>query len=197
MMPWHRRLDTPGHVGWLLSGDIGIAPRLGGERMTRTMNLARLCIALAMVAAAPGPARSDETTSARLDALFGAHEPYEAFLARLQDAVAAGDREAVAAMVAYPLETRVAGLPVTLAAPEDVVRRYDQLFTPPVVAALERQSFATLFANAEGVMVGDGEVWFSGVCGDEACADVAVRIIAVNPPIAPVGPEGTDPGTDR
>jgi hypothetical protein len=100
-------------------------------------------------------------------------------------------------MIAYPLETRIAGLPVTLAAPEDVVRRYDQLFTPLVVAAIERQTFATLFANAEGVMVGDGEVWFSGVCGDEACADVAVRIIAVNPPIAPVGPEGTDPGTDR
>jgi hypothetical protein len=160
-------------------------------------SLARLCIALAMAAAAPGPARSDEATSARLDALFGAHEPYEAFLARLQDAVAARDRRSVAAMIAYPLETRVAGEPVTLAAPEDVVRRYDQLFMAPVVAAIARQTYATLFATAEGVMVGDGEIWFSGVCGDEACADVAVRIIAINPPIALVGPEEPDPGTDR
>jgi len=160
-------------------------------------SLARLCIALAMAAAAPGPARSDEATSARLDALFGAHEPYESFLARLQEAVAAEDRRSVAAMIAYPLETRVAGEPATLAAPEDVVRRYDQLFMAPVVAAIARQTYATLFATAEGVMVGDGEIWFSGVCGDEACADVAVRIIAINPPIALVGPEEPDPGTDR
>lgn len=162
-----------------------------------TTGLAPLCIVLAMAAAAPVAAQSDEETSARLEALFGAHEPYEAFLTRLKDAVAAGDQRSVAAMIAYPLETRIAGLPVTLAAPEDVVRRYDQLFTPPVVAAIERQTFATLFANAEGVMIGDGEIWFSGICGDEACADATVRIIAINPPVAPGGPDGTDPGTDR
>lgn len=157
------------------------------------MNLARLCIALAMAAAAPVAAQSDEETRARLDALFDAHQPYEAFLTRLKDAVAAGDRRSVAAMIAYPLQTRIAGLPVTLAAPEDVVRRYDQLFTPPVVAALERQTFATLFANAQGVMVGDGEVWFSGICDDATCAEVRVGIIAINSPDdAPRGAAGTD-----
>jgi hypothetical protein len=158
--------------------------------MTRGI-LAHLCIVLAMAAAAPAVAQSDEETSARLDVLFGAHEPYEAFLARLKDAVAAGDRRSVAAMVAYPLETRVAGESVTLAVPDDVLRRYDQLFAPPVVAAIGRQTYATLFANAEGVMIGDGEIWFSGICGDDACADVTVRITAINPPgEAPGGQEG-------
>jgi hypothetical protein len=165
--------------------------------MTRAMNLARLCIALAMAAVAPAAAQSDAQTSARLDALFGAHEPYAAFLARLKDAVAAGDHRSVAAMIAYPLETRIAGLPVTLAAPADALRRYDQLFTAPVVAALEAQTYATLFAAAEGVMVGDGEIWFSGICDDAACSAVSVKIIAVNPPVAPGGPDEIDPGTDR
>jgi hypothetical protein len=150
-----------------------------------------------MVAAVPVAAQSDEETSARLDALFGAHQPHEAFLARLKDAVAAGDRRSVAAMIAYPLETQVRGKPLTLAAPEDVVQSYNELFTPPVVAAIGRQSYATLFATAEGVMVGDGEVWFSGICEDETCADVTVRIIALNPPLAPGAPDATDPGTDR
>jgi hypothetical protein len=166
------------------------------HRMTRGI-LAYLCIVLAVVAGAPVAARSDEETSARLDRLFGAHEPYEAFLARLKDAVAAGDRRLVAAMIAYPLETRVAGEPVTLAAPDDVVQRYDQLFAPPVVAAIGRQSYATLFATAKGVMIGDGEIWFSGICGDAACTDVTVRISAINAPVAPGSSDGADRGRSR
>ncbi len=65
--------------------------------------------------------------------------------------------------------------------------------TPAVAAALDRQTFATLFANAEGVMVGDGEIWFSGICADATCSAVRVRIIALNPDAAP-GPDGRDPG---
>lgn len=150
--------------------------------MTRAAaKLARLCIAFVMFAAAPLAAQSDHETSARLDALFGAHQPYEAFLAQLKEAVVAQDKEAVAAMIAYPLATRIAGVPVTLASEEEFLRRYEELITPPVVAAVRHQTWATLFANAEGVMVGDGAIWFSGVCGDDACADVAVRIIAINP----------------
>jgi len=156
-------------------------------------NLALVCMALAMAAAAPAFAQSDEETSARLDALFGAHEPYEAFLATLKDAVLAENKSSVAALIAYPLAAKIAGEPVTFGSEEDVVRRYDRLFTPPVVAAVEDQTYATLFATAEGVMIGDGEIWFGGICGDEACSEVSVKIIAVNPPDgAPGRPEGAD-----
>jgi len=163
--------------------------------MTRaTAGLALACMALAMAVAAPASAQSDEQTSARLEALFGAHEPYEAFLATLKDAVSAGDRRSVAAMIAYPLATTIAGKPVTLASKEDVVRRYDQVFTPAIVAAVEGQAYATLFATAEGVMVGDGEIWFGGICGDEACSEVSVKIVAIN---QPEKPPGRQKGTDR
>jgi hypothetical protein len=161
--------------------------------MTTAVASLALVMALAMAAAAPALAQSDQETSGRLDALFGAHEPYEAFLATLKDAVAARDKRAVAAMIAYPLETRIAGARVTLGSAEDLVRRYDRLFTPPVVAAIEGQTYATLFATAEGVMVGDGELWFSGICAGEACSEVSVKVIAVNPPDdAPGGPAKED-----
>jgi hypothetical protein len=164
--------------------------------MTRaTANPVCLCMALSIAAVAPAFAQSDQETSARLEALFGAHEPYEAFLARLKDAVSAEDKRAVAAMIAYPLETRIAGKPATFGSEEDLVRRYDRLFTPSVVAAVEGQTYATLFATAEGVMVGDGEIWFSGICGDETCSEVSVKIIAINPPEeAPGGRAGADSG---
>jgi hypothetical protein len=150
--------------------------------MTRATVVLSLCIALAMAAASPAGAQSDQATSARLDALFGAHEPYQAFLAALKESVSEGDEAAVAAMVAYPLETTLAGERVTLASQDDFVRRYGELLTPAVVAAVERQTYGTLFANADGVMIGDGEVWFSEVCADATCAEASVRIIAINLP---------------
>jgi hypothetical protein len=59
-------------------------------------------VALAMLTPDPAPAQADDATSTRLEALFGEHEAYREFLLALQAAVAAGDRAAVAAMVAYP-----------------------------------------------------------------------------------------------
>ena len=53
--------------------------------------------------------------------------------------------------------------------------------TPKVLAAIKRQTYASLFANDRGVMIGDGEVWFSAVCRDAACKDAPIRIIAINP----------------
>jgi hypothetical protein len=150
--------------------------------MTRAITVLVLGIALAVTVAGPAGAQSDEATSGRLEALFGEHEPYQAFLAALKDAVSARDKAAVAAMIAYPFETTIAGERVTLASEDEVALRYDRLFTPAVLSAIDRQTYATLFANAEGVMIGDGHVWFSGICSDAACAKVIVKIIAVNPP---------------
>jgi hypothetical protein len=71
---------------------IGIAPGLWeGQRMNESHKLV-LSMAIAMAAVAPALAQSDQETSAPLDALFGRHEPYQAFLATLKDAVAARTR---------------------------------------------------------------------------------------------------------
>jgi hypothetical protein len=98
-------------------------------------------VALAMLGPDPAPAQSDEATSARLEALFGDHEAYRKFLIALQAAVAAGGRAAVAAMVAYPLRTTIAGEPVTIGSAAGFLRHYDRLLTPAVVAAIERQTY--------------------------------------------------------
>jgi large exoprotein involved in heme utilization and adhesion len=55
------------------------------------------------------------------------------------------------------------------------VADYDKIITTKVKRAVANQSYATLFANWQGVSIGDGEVWFSGV-GDRN----AVRITAIN-----------------
>jgi hypothetical protein len=129
---------------------------------------------------------TDATTSpsdlnARLDTLFGSHESVEQFLASLKADCADKRWPAIAAKIAYPLKTRIAGRSVTIRNPSEFIAHSEDLLTPKVVAAIERQAYASLFSNDRGVMIGDGEVWFSGVCEDAACKIAPVKIIAINP----------------
>ena len=133
------------------------------------------------LAGSPADGQSRAEVDRRLDALFGEHRSHEAFLRALKRAVAGADARAVAAMASYPLGTGVAGHRATIRTQEEFLARYEQIITPDVASAIEKQSYAGLFANADGVMIGDGEVWFGGVCGDAACTQQSIRIIAINP----------------
>lgn len=110
-----------------------------------------------------------------LDALFGSHAPYRQFFETLQKAVADDDKAAVAALVDYPFQARIKGKAVKLKDAAHFVTSYDQIMTAKVKQAVAKQSYATLFANWQGVMIGDGEIWFSGV-GE---SDI-IRITAIN-----------------
>jgi hypothetical protein len=127
--------------------------------------------------ATPPPALADPVTEMNdtLDTLFGEHARYRAFFDNLKKSVAAGDKAAVAAMIAYPFHARIGGKSIRIRDAAHFVATYDQVFTAKVKDALKVQTYETLFANAEGVMVGDGEIWFSGVgeAGD-------IKITAIN-----------------
>jgi hypothetical protein len=142
---------------------------------------ALLALACAVLAGLPSAAQPEAEVDRRLDALFGDHRPYEAFLGILKQVVAEADAHAVAAMVSYPLGTGINGPRVTVRSEEEFLARYERIITPDVVSAIEKQNYADLFANADGVMIGDGEIWFSGVCGDAGCTRQSIRIIAINP----------------
>jgi hypothetical protein len=124
---------------------------------------------------------SAEDVDQRLDVLFGEHEPYRAFLRDLQRAVAANARQQVAAMISYPLRIRIRDQVVQLGDAQQFLAHYEELLTPKTLEAISRQSYQGLFANSRGVMVGTGEVWFSGICQDAGCRVRAIRIIAFNP----------------
>ena len=137
--------------------------------------VAGLCLAGTVTAAAQG------TVEQRLQFLFGEHEPYRLFLEQLTLAVAAGDRQRVSTMVAYPLE--IDGVRIGNAA--EFVDHYDTVFSPNLIQAVRGQTFDTLFANANGVRIGQGVIWFSEVCRDDSpdgeCLSDGIRITAINP----------------
>lgn len=110
-----------------------------------------------------------------LDTLFGDHTRYHTFFDNLKKAVAAGDKAAVAAVIEYPFQVRIGGKSLKIRDAAHFIADYDQVITAKVKHALQGQTYETLFANWQGVMVGEGEIWFSGV-GD---ADV-IKVTAIN-----------------
>ena len=100
------------------------------------------------------------------------------FLRDLKSGVAAKDSKVICAMVSYPLSTTTSG---TLKDMNECRARYARIFNQKVVEAIDRQRFETLFVNYQGVMIGRGEIWISGVCRDKKCErGYNLRIIRVN-----------------
>ena len=116
-----------------------------------------------------------------IDEALGDHVRYEAVIRQLQQAVAANDAAAVAALVDYPFATVRDGQPLKIADAEAFVREYDRIMTPPIAEAIKRQKYSQLMVNYKGVMFGNGEAWVNGICKDDACKDVDVRVVALQP----------------
>ena len=104
------------------------------------------------------------------------------FLSRLQSAVRANDRRAVARLVGLPLRVNFDAGPKTYSDRKSVERDYDRIFTPRVRQAILNQKADDLFTNYKGAMVGAGEVWFDASCANTSCSRRGpVRIRTVNP----------------
>ena len=135
-------------------------------------------------AAEPAPLLSVDDPLAvnqAIDDVLGDHVRYEAVIRQLQQAVTANDRAAVAALIGYPFSTVRDGQSLTVADADAFVREYDRIMTPAIAEAIKRQKYSQLMVNYKGVMFGNGEAWVNGICKDDACKDVDVRVVALQP----------------
>lgn len=82
------------------------------------------------------------------------------FLAVLQKAVASDQRQEVANMVSYPITVVEKGKKIALKSAADLLKKYDVVFNKTVKAQLAAQKPDKLFARDQGVMIGNGEIWF-------------------------------------
>jgi hypothetical protein len=109
-------------------------------------------------------------------------QPYAAFLSRLQAAVRRNDRDALIALVSFPLRVNFAGGARTYRDAASLGRDFDRVFTPKVKRAVLAQRPDRLFVRDLGAMVGDGELWFRETCPNASCSPPGpLRIVAVNP----------------
>jgi hypothetical protein len=135
---------------------------------------------ISAIGAGSASAQSAAEVNGNLDTLFGSHAPYQTFFDKLKKAVGSDDKATVAAMVAYPFQARIKGKALKIKDQKQFLTDYDQIITQKVKGAVTKQTYATLFANWQGVSIGDGEIWFSGICSNTACEQQTVRITAIN-----------------
>lgn len=112
-------------------------------------------------------------------AMFGDEVPYMEAFDALKTAMAEDDAEAVGAMIAYPFKVAADGEEYLFDGPEGFVEHYESIVTDEIKEAVAAQEYEYLFANQDGIMFGDGQVWLSGICIDDACEKVEVKIVTI------------------
>jgi hypothetical protein len=106
---------------------------------------------------------------------------YATFLKRLQGAVRANDRGAVIKLIGFPLRVNSNGRSRFYRDARSVRADYDRIFTPGVTRAILGQRADQLFGRDQGLMIGNGQVWFDHVCTNPRCSPPGpVRITAIN-----------------
>ena len=122
------------------------------------------------------PAAAEGGARARVNDLLGNADRYESVFNALQRGVAAGDRAAVAALMRYPVRVTMDGKTTKVADAAAFQRDYDKIVTPALAKLIAAQEFDQLFVNWQGVMIGQGEVWFTGICPDNDCTKAEIKV---------------------
>ena len=106
------------------------------------------------------------------------------FLEKLQAAVRSRDAAAVAELASYPLAVNTKGHRESVRSKAHLVRRFSSIFDSLVTQEILSQRLEDLFSNSNGVMIGSGSVWFSGVCDHDSppgtCRGMRVLVVAIN-----------------
>jgi hypothetical protein len=121
----------------------------------------------------------DKSLNAALDDAFGSHHNYLAVLNSFQTAVKAHDTASVAAAVRYPISVKINGKTSTIKSANQFVQNYDAIMTKEITDAVVNQKLDDLFVNWKGIMFGDGQIWIDGVCNNNACKNVDIKIATI------------------
>jgi hypothetical protein len=131
-----------------------------------------LALALLLLLTDPKP----EGLSARLRSAGLEVSEVTTFLETLKAGLGRHDRPGVCALVSYPIVATAKRVRDAAACRRD----FEALFNDKVKAAVLSQKPEDLLANSRGVMIGRGEIWFSGICKDRRCRTHTLKIVAIN-----------------
>lgn len=130
-------------------------------------------------AAAPADDAGRAQVNQSIEEVLGDPAVYEPAILAFQKAVAAHDAAAVARMADYPFNAKLAGKPTKIKDAAAFVAAYDQIVTPAIAKVVTEQKYAELAVSGKGVMFGNGEAWIKGICQDNECKRVDVRVVAL------------------
>ncbi len=100
-----------------------------------------------------------------------------AFLAKLQGLIKKNKVDDILNLVRYPLRNPLAKNLPAFKNKKQLQKQYSQIFNKQVQSAIVKQQSKKLFVNYQGVMIGNGEIWYDNA-GTLNKPDI--KIIAVN-----------------
>ena len=89
------------------------------------------------------------------------------------------DGDTLSQLLRYPLRTGSSKREIIIRTPAAFKKAYPMIFDAKVKHAIETQRFEDLFVSYRGLMVGNGEVWISGIV-DPTSGKTIIKIIAIN-----------------
>lgn len=140
-----------------------------------------LLVALAaLVTSLPSFGQSEEDVHANIEAIHGNADGFFEVFSLLQDAVMFGDPVTFGQYSFFPLTIAANGEVCDVLDAEDLVDNFDSLIMPETLQAVSEQDVSDLIVTDEGVGIGDGVIWISNVCLDDACSQTQWGIVAIN-----------------
>lgn len=119
------------------------------------------------------------------DLLGGDPAAYRTVIATFQKALQTGDAATAATLVHYPIDVEVDGEKRVVRGPAEFAAAYQRILPPDLVAAVAGEPVEAMALTVEGVMLGQGEIWISAICEDDACTEEPVRVVAIQPAVPP------------
>jgi len=146
--------------------------------MMRT--LISFAAALFAVVMLSSPMRADEASvDQQIENLLGPASDYKELFYAFKVALEEGKSDIVVSLVNYPITVRTDGSEETYSSEDELLAAYDDVFTDAIREAVANQDYGDLFVNSEGVMIGNGQVWITGICDDSACTTALPRIMTI------------------
>ncbi|UYO00945.1 MAG: hypothetical protein KIT02_07015 [Devosia sp.] len=145
------------------------------------LTIATLALTACLVAnPVPAMAQDEEAVWDNIENIHGNADGFFEVFGLLQDALMFGDPVTFGQYGLFPMAISANGEVYDVLEPEDLVDNFDMLVSADTQQAILEQDVADLIVTSEGVGIGNGAMWITNICLDDACAETQWGIFSIN-----------------
>jgi len=122
---------------------------------------------------------SEEEVYANIEALHGDADGFFEVFAGVQDATMFNPVD-ITGYAFYPLTINANGETYDILEEQDFIDNFDSLGLPETLEAIGSQDVGDLIVTSEGVGLGNGAMWITNICLDDACNETQWGILSIN-----------------
>lgn len=122
---------------------------------------------------------SEEDVYANIEAIHGDADGFFEVFAGVQDATMFNPID-ITGYAFYPLTINANGETYDVLEEQDFIDNFDSLILPETLDAIGSQDVDDLIVTDEGVGLGNGAMWITNICLDDACNETQWGILSIN-----------------